>query len=372
VVNDVRTAEPTLTSDEALEAPDLVTASVTLPPDRYPTPEARVGFYRRVTERVGAIPTVNTMSIASVLPLSGAVERRLEMEGERRAPRETGPSVWTAAIDVDYFQTLGLPMTRGREFDLGDGAPGQQTAVVNQRFAEMFFAHADPIGRRVGLSAVTEPQKEVMWLTIVGISPTVRQRGGAPDPLVYLPLRAVAPPTVSLLIRATGDLAHVTPLLREEMRVLDPALPLYRVLTMPQVVDQQAWVRRMSSGILRFLTLVALGLAVVGLYAVMSHAVAQRTQELGLRMALGAQPRQLGRLILVRALGHVAAGLVAGIVCTLAWDAAFFSGRVDARFADPNVLVPVALLLTLVTILACAVPVRRATRLNPVVALRQE
>ena len=373
VVIDVRTSPPPLRSDTALDTPDLVTASITLPPDKYPTPADRVAFYRLARERIGLLPGVKAVSIASQLPLTGAVEKRLELAGQARSAGDTPPSVWTTAIDVDYFRALGLAMTRGREFSAQDGSSEQASAVVNQRFADMFFANDDPIGSRIRLLSTTDSEPNAPWLTIVGVSESVRQRGqSTPEPVVYLPLGAVAPQTAAFLLRTGGDLSALTSLLRDEVRAIDPGLPLYRLLTMPRVIDEADWVRLMSSSIVRFLTLVAVGLAVVGLYAVTSHAVAQRRQEIGVRIALGAQPRQVGRLILVRALRHVVLGLAGGVLCTMLWDAAFFSGRVDVRFAAPGVLGPVTLLLALITLAACVVPLRRATGLDPVAALRQE
>ncbi len=383
VVINLRTSTPEVPSDRALNIPALVTASITLPADKYRTPEQRADFYSRLSERIAAVPGVVSASVASALPLRGAAERQLDIEGRSRGAGETGPAVWTIGVGTRYFETLGLPLPRGREFSDRDGRAGQEHVIVNQRFADMFFDREDPIGRRIRLTAPApagtaataqpSPASDAPWLTIVGVAPSVRQRpGSSPDPLVYMPLRATPPPTTALVVRSTGEPGAITRRLREAVSSLDPQLPLYRVMTMERAIDEVEWVGRVSVRMITSLTLIALGLSIVGLYAVTAHAVGQRTQEIGVRMALGARPGEVRRLILRRALIQVAIGLVAGIACTMAWDAAFFSGRADLRFAAPDVLIPVASLLALITFAACVVPARRATRIDPVEALRSE
>jgi putative ABC transport system permease protein len=160
--------------------------------------------------------------------------------------------------------------------------------------------------------------------------------------------------------------------LRREAMAVDPDLPLYRVMTMSQVIQEAQWNGRVSHRLITALTIIALGLAVIGLYAVTAHAVGLRTHEIGVRVTLGARPGQVRTLILRRAIIQVALGLVFGIAGTIAWGAVFSTGRVDLSFAAPGILGPVAALLVVVTSVACLVPACRATRLNPVAALRQE
>jgi predicted lysophospholipase L1 biosynthesis ABC-type transport system permease subunit len=214
------------------------------------------------------------------------------------------------------------------------------------------------------------------WFTVVGVMPDIRHRANV-DPMVYLPLNETAPVTVSILVRTSGDQRTVVDRLREEMRRIDSNLPLYRVMTMAEVIDEVAWVGELSSRLARTLTIVALLLAVAGLYAVTANTVGLRSREIGLRMALGARTSQVRRLIVKRAAMQVSLGLVVGILCTMAWDAAFFSDRIARdpdvlRFASLPIVGPTAALLLLVTLIACVVPVRRATRLDPVTVLREE
>ena len=167
-------------------------------------------------------------------------------------------------------------------------------------------------------------------------------------------------------------MATLTAGLRGRVMEVDPNVPLYRVRTMKRALEDADWNRRLSAKLITALTLITLAFSVVGLYAVTAHGVSQRTQEIGIRMALGARPAEVRWLILKRAAFQVALGLAAGIAATAAWDGVFFSGTVELRFAQVDTFVSLAVVLTLVTVIACIVPVRRATRLDPVAALRQD
>jgi putative ABC transport system permease protein len=372
-VADIQTRGPELRSDATIDAADLLSASVTLPRGQYQAPDDRLGFYRTVYERLGAIAGVSSLSIGSALPRRGATEIRLRLEGVQDG---TDARVWTVSVGPRYFQTLGLSATVGREFVAADGLHGNGNVVVNQRFVELFSASKNPVGRRVRLSNPDASGIDGEWLTVVGVMPDIRHRDDV-DPMVYLPLNQTASATVSVLIRTSGDQSPIIQRLRDEMRRVDPNLPLYRVMTMPQAIDEVAWVGEMSSHLARTLTIAALLLAVAGLYAVTATTVGQRSREIGLRMALGAQAWQVRRLIIRRAAIQVGLGLVFGILCTMAWDAAFFNDRSArdpsiSRFASPAIVAPTAVLLAIVTLAACVVPVRRATRLDPVRVLRDE
>ena len=372
-VIDLRRSAPELVSDSTLRTTEILSASVTLPADKYPTPAARRDFLQRLMSRVEATPGVEAAALASQLPLRSAVEQRLELGGQPIGAGESGATVWTIAIGPEYFRTLSLPLLAGREFSSQDGLPGRAHALVNQRFAEMFFSGANAVGQRIRLHSPKGQDPNAEWLEIAGVSQSVRQGlNSIPDPIVYLPWQAAPPSTPVLVIRSRGRLEPVVAGLRESLRTLDSDLPLHNVKTMEQAIAEMEWVGQVSSGLIRLLTAIALALSIVGLYAVTAHSVGQRSQELGVRIALGAQPWQLRRLIVTRAVGQVALGLVFGILGTMAWDRLFFSGQSDRRFASAEVLSPVAVLLVVITIAACLVPVRRATRLNPVAVLRED
>lgn len=372
VVVSIQNNRPRMSSDAIVDTKDILTASITLPSAKYTTPDQRNDLYRRLEERFGGIAGVSALSVAAIVPTRGAAEQRLDVE--RRVPTDAtqAPAVWTVSVGPRYFDTLAVPLKKGKEFSEQDARSGGAYAIVNERFAEMHFPQDDPIGHRIRVSTPTAGS-EAPWREIIGVAQNIRQRTFAdPDPIVYLPFRSAPLTTASLLIRSHVDPATMTAALRREAMQVDPDLPLYRVMTMGQAIDKAQWNGRVSHRLIVMLTILALGLSVVGLYAVTAHAVGQRTQEIGIRMALGARPGQVRRLILSRAIAQVALGLVFGIAGTMAWGAAFSSGRIDLSFADPRVLVPLSVLLALVTFVACLVPARRATRLDPVAALRQE
>jgi putative ABC transport system permease protein len=275
-------------------------------------------------------------------------------------------------VSSDYFATLAVPVVQGREFDERDGQPGLEHAIVNRRFAALYFSAQDPMGRRLRLTSpdTTAPS----WLTIVGLADDIRQRAtpAEPEPIVYVPWRADAPATTFVLVRSGLDPATTTDLLRRAAMTVDAGLPLYRTTTLRQFVRDAQWNGRVSHQMIVMLTMLALGLALVGLYAVMSHTVTERTREIGLRMAIGASPEDVRRLILSRAAWQISLGLVAGVAGSVIWDAVFFSGRPDVRLTAWHVLLPVAGVLIATTAAACWLPLRRATRLDPSAALRQE
>jgi putative ABC transport system permease protein len=358
-------------NDPAIDMPRLLTMSVALPAQKYETAANRSAFYTRLDDRLRSIRSVNAAAVASALPLGGASTRELIVEG-RQAPNAAEPwTVRTMSIGPRYFETMGLVLYHGRSFDDRDGAGGYDNAIVNRRFVEMFFAESDPIGRRIQLRA--EGAGPAPWLTIVGISPSVRQRTlPEPDPIVYVPYRADPPASAAVIVHGPSKPAAIVPLLREVVREIDPDLPLYRIMTMEQAVKELRWNARTSHFLISVLTCIAVGLSAVGLYAAIAHAVAQRTREIGIRIAIGAQPGGLRWLVLRRAMLHVGAGLAFGLLCTILWERAFTDDSGLGSFSDPLSLIAAAAVLVVAGVAACLSPMHRVTRLDPVVALRCE
>jgi putative ABC transport system permease protein len=369
----LRLATPPLPSDRVLDTKDVITAAVTLPGDKYRTPDQRAEFYRQLDGRIRAIPAVSSASVASALPLMGAAEARLDLANRPRSDAKSQPFVRTVAIGPRYFETCGLALVRGRDFDEHDGTPGQAHAIVNERFVQQFLGDENAIGERIAVGPPTAANAAPTWLTIIGISQTVRQRPVAdPEPIVYLPFRGAPSANAVLLVRSRAETGALARQLREEVLALDAGLPLYRIRTMAQVIRDAQWNGRVAHMLVLVLTFIAATLSTIGLYAVTAHAVGQRTREIGVRMALGARPRQVMRLIIRRAVFQLALGFVTGIVCTTLWDWMFSTGRPGVVATDPQSLLIIAATLTLLAVIACFVPVRRATRLDPVAAIRQE
>ena len=213
-------------------------------------------------------------------------------------------------------------------------------------------------------------------MTIVGVAPTIRQimqpGDDTPDPVAYIPLRAQAPSFAILLIRAQRDAASLTTLARDEVRVIDPDLPLFGIQTMDQLLAQQRWAFRIFGTMFAIFALIALALSAVGLYAVTAYSVSQRTQEIGVRMALGAQPREVLWLILKRSIVQMAIGLSLGIAGAIGVSKLLASMLFQTGAKDPALLAAIVSLLIGVSTVACLWPARRATRLDPVSALRND
>ena len=208
-------------------------------------------------------------------------------------------------------------------------------------------------------------------VTIVGVAADIRQRPSSdPDPVVYLSYRTAPPPTVALMLRTNADPAALVPPLRDAVLTVDPNLPVYRIQTMADVVRDADWNRRLARELILFITAIAVALSTVGLYAVTAHGVGQRRQEIGVRMALGASPSTVVLIVVRRVLVQLAFGIVAGIGCTFVWQRMFGSPGSDADAFRPDILVIVVALLAFAAVIACFVPARRASHLDPVAAIR--
>jgi predicted permease len=362
---------PPVATDAVINTRDVLAASVALPIERYRSTEQRTVFYRRLVDEFAKLPEVASVSISSTIPLRGAPEQRIEVAGQTSQSGTTPPAVRVVSIDRAYFSTLGVALERGEGFDITTSASDVIPAIVSRRFAAMFFGDRDAIGQRLRL-VPRAPDPERRWASIVAIAPDIRYRPFPdPEPVVYVPLEINPPASASVLVRSRSETGTAAAL-RAAAVAIDPQLPLQRIMTMGDVVHEAEWNGRLSARFLTTLTLIGLGLVLAGLYAVTAHAVRQRRRELAIRLALGAQATHVGRSVVVRACGQVALGLFAGIICTMIWDAVLFSGGVNPRFAQPDVLVPVAVILVVVMLVASAVPAVRAARLDPGSILREE
>jgi putative ABC transport system permease protein len=360
-------------ADSIVDAARIVAMPLSLPTEKYRTAEQRTAAYQRLEQRLDAIPDVSSTAFANVVPFGGGPSRQMSVDGRRQLPGESQPIVSYVTIRGRYFDTLGLRLLRGRTFTDRDDLPGSEGAIVNQRLATMFFPDTDPIGRRICLTvpnaAATLPPA---CATIVGVSPTVRQQYFQEiDPVVYVPARTDAS-ALTLVVASRSAPDAVAPLIRAEVSALDEEIALNHVLPLDQAMTGSRWGHRVFGGMLTAFALVGLLLGAVGLYGVTAFAVVQRTQEIGVRMALGARSRTIVWLFVRRASLPVGFGIAVGLAGALA------IGRLLQRFliqtspTDPTVLVGIALLLAAVSLAAAFFPARRATSLDPLAALRYE
>jgi predicted permease len=372
VVDGFRGDRANAQSDFPLDSAPLLSMWVTLPGNQYPSPESRNAFYDQITEQFAALQGVSSVSVASVLPRVSAPVMQFEIAGQA-PPDRAAPAVVTVNADDRYFATLGMTLSRGRAFTPVDGTPGQESAIVNQRFVDMFLGTREPIGQliRVGRSGtiVSGP-----WARIVGVSPTLRQRpfGRDPDPVIYLPHRAAPSATAAIMVRGVATPDALAAAVREQLHRLDPDLPLYRVMSLQRAIDEAGWNGRMASVVVQNIGAIALLMALVGLYAVTAHAVHWWRPEIGLRIALGSPARDIAWIVLRRAFMQLTFGLVLGLGLTYAFDRSFTDAADPFRLTDARVIVPLIGVIAMVALAACAIPTRRAMHIDPVVALRAE
>jgi predicted permease len=370
----LRVTAPTLPSDSIFDRTDIVTAALALPAARYPSTTERSALYDALLDRLRGRASITAASIASALPSSGGDARVVTIEGKGAADDSVNRTVLAISVTPDYFRVLGIPLLQGREFEISDGRPGEENVIVNEVLARAHFPAGGAIGRRIALAAPEESQRAIPgWVTIVGIAPAIRQgRGPLPDAIVYEPFPAGAPASASVIVRGEGDTATVVARLREAVQALDASLPIYRARTLARVRDDAVWNGRVSSRLFTFLTLIAVVLSAIGLYAVTAHGVSQQRQEIGIRVALGARPRQIVGRVLGRLVLRTLVGFAAGVLCTALWDWIFPTGAAAVRSTDPLSLAITGAVLLGVVALAAIVPSRRASRVDPLAALRVE
>jgi putative ABC transport system permease protein len=360
-------------ADRVVDASHVMAMPLTLPRPKYQTPEQRTAFYRRLQERVDEIRGVSSAAFASVVPFAGGPTRHLTIDGRPSGTDTSLPTVSYVTIRARYFETLGLELVRGRAFVETDLMPGHESAIVNQRFVGLFSSNEDPIGRRICLTtsnaSVTTPPA---CATIVGVSPTVRQQYFQEiDPVVYVPHGADSA-DVMLLVRSDSAANTLAAAIRADVFALDPDLSLNAIRPLEEYMTQSRWGHRVFGGMLTVFALVGLVLAAVGLYAVTAFSATQRTHEIGVRMALGAQPGSVVWVLVQRASLPVGIGLAVGLVGALGLGRLLKSLLIQTTPTDPATLVGIAVLLAAVSAAACWFPAWRATRLDPVAALRHE
>ena len=364
-------------SDLGIPTEHMMTMRLSLPSPKYRTPETRMAFYDRLAPRLTALAGVESVAITTNVPGFGAGQRRIEIEGRPIPPRwEDRPEISMSTVSPTFFETAGVNIVRGRSFTETDGAPGSEVMIVNQRFAAEHFAGEDPIGRRIRFPVETPVagQPEPKWRTIVGISRTIPngpRDDRSPASFAYTPLRLEPPNGPALLVRSRLDPAAVMNAVRREVQAVDPDQPVFTVQTLEQMQAQSTWPYRVFGSLFAIFALIALVLSAVGLYAVMAYSVTQRTQEIGVRMALGANSSRVMWLVMKRGLLQLAIGLMLGLA------GAFGLSRVLTTLlvagvppTDPVTFAAITLLLSAVALAACLVPARRATRVDPLIALR--
>ena len=365
--------------DIGIDTSRLVATGMIIPATKYAGWEDRTRFLQRIDEHFATVSAIEAASTASAIPFGGGAVRRLEVDGRAATPGERLPEVTMLSVGSRYFDVIGVRLLRGRVFTSEDGGPGRQIAIVNQRLVDQYFKGQDPIGRTIRLSQdVTGGTEKPEWLTVVGLVPNVRQRNNnqerEPDPIAYITHRQNTgmARAANVLARTRSDPAQATKILREAMMGVDPDQALATPRTMDEALAQNRWLLRVFTTMFSIFAVMALVLAAVGLYAVTAYAVTQHTRDIGVRMVLGAQPGQVIWLFLRRSIVQLAIGLTIGVAAAFGLGQVLQSFLVQTSARDPLTLIAIVVLLTLVAFAASVGPARRATRLDPLHALRHE
>jgi putative ABC transport system permease protein len=348
-----------LAVDPGFTAAGVLTVQFALPDGRYEKDEARHAFYARAFERIEALPLVETVGAAMVTPLSGNNWTAPLQRVDRPVPAgERPPEVGWQLASQGYFHALRIPLRAGRLFDDRD-AKGPAAVVISEATAARFFAGEDPVGRRISLGDTTAE--------IVGVVGNIRRASLTDEPRadLYFPFERVMSPSTTLFLRVNGDPLESLAAVRAVVRELEPHAVLYETRTMLQIAEESAAAVRLAMRLLVCFATMALLLAAVGVYATMSYRVRLRTRELGTRLALGARPGDITRLVLKQAAGIMAAGLGMGIAAALVFARMLSSLLFGVTPWDPPALAAAATLLGAATLLASYLPARRAAHVDP-------
>jgi putative ABC transport system permease protein len=358
--------------DPGFNPKNILTMRYMLNDAKYPAPDSRVHFEEQLLMRLGSVAGVDSVAVVSNLPMQGASNWRFEIEGQPPVEKEKRPTESGIIISPDYFRVLGIDVLRGRAFNSSDGLPGKTAVIVNQRFATKYWPKEEAVGKRIRL---TRDSGEQPWLTVLGVCPNIRQGDFTKtekEAVMYVPYRQDAADGVAIMARSKVPPASLTSSFRKEVQDLDSNLPLFRANTLTDSFAEQRWGFRVFGTLFAVFALIALVLSSVGIYAVMSYAVSQRTQEIGIRMALGASAGSVLRLVLSLGAKQLAIGLVAGLALAFGVTRVLASLLVQITPTDPATFASIVLLLVAVAFIACWIPARRAMHVDPLVALRYE
>jgi putative ABC transport system permease protein len=349
--------------DPGYRPQQLLTAQIVLPEKTYGKKELQTAFVDRFLERVGALPGVESAAITNSLPLDYNILLSVQFAS---GPSSSDQRAYCRSITPDYFRAMSIAIAAGRPFEPADSARGG-AAIVNQAFVRKYFPNQDPVGRTLRFGPVKSA-------AIVGVAADVKNRAldAKADEEIYLPFAQMPGIFLNVAVRARTEPAPLIARVRAELRAIDPQQPLSRVLTMEQILDSQVAPRRFQTTLLGALAAIALLLAMVGIYGVVAYSVSLRTREIGIRMALGARPNIVLKLVLAGGMWPVAVGICAGVPAALAATRALESWLYGVRGTDPATYAGVAALMLAVPLAASYFPGRRAAAIDPLAALRDE
>ena len=358
--------------DAGFKPEGVLTMDVALPGSKYRRPEKRAEFFDALLDRVRAIPGVHSAGINSGLPLRGNNwGRSLTVEGFPVLSVGEAPVINHCVISSDYFSAMGISLLKGRDFDQRDSFKAPKVTIIDERLAREYWPGEDPLGKRIRFGP---PEDNEPWHTIVGVVGEVKhdRLDASTRKSVYLPYAQTPVGGLSIVIRTEGKPEKLIAAARAQVRELDPDLPVTRIMPMTDVISRSVWQPRLYTALFGVFAGVALILATVGIYGVMSYAVEQRTREIGLRMALGAQRNDVLKLVVGHGILVAAIGIAVGLGAAAALTRLMSSLLFEVSATDPMTFAVVSALLAGVALGACFIPARRATKVDPMIALRYE
>jgi putative ABC transport system permease protein len=357
--------------DPGFRSDHLLTMQIELPTDsRYRTRLEQSQFFYKVQKEIERVPGVLASGLVECLPLDEEDEKRVfEIEGRPPDPSGQGQQAEYRRTSTGYFKAMGIPLLEGREFDEHDGAEVPPVAVIDITLAGRYWTGENPVGKRLLIrDGVTGPTE------IIGVVGSVKHFGLSQEvqPMIYVPFRQRPVPRMSLVVRTTMEPGSLTRPIKEAVWRVDKDQPVYKVRPMDELVSHSMAPQRLTLLLLGAFSLLATLLASVGTYGVMSYSVSQRTRDIGIRMAIGAESGHVRTMVLRQGLSMILAGIGMGFVASLGLSRFLSSLLYEVKTTDLPTYLAAVLLLVGVALLACFLPARRATRVDPVVALRYE
>jgi putative ABC transport system permease protein len=367
----LKTFRNLMSLEKGFDPSGVLTLEISPPKSKYSDRKQRAGFYQRIIESIGNVPGVLSVGGANHIPLASKQGRMilpLFVEGRQTA------NMWQSSgdyrvISPDYFRAMGMTLLKGRAFSNQDGEASQPVVIINEAVARQLFPNEDPIGKRLLIANAKGKPHE-----IIGIVADIRNWGlmQPPAPEFYLNYQQAAPPFLGLAVRTKGDPRQVVADVRRAIWAVDSDQPLYNVMTMEQALSDSISKQRFSMLMLAIFAVVAFVLAAIGIYGIASYSVTQRTHEIGVRMALGAKSGDVVKTIVRQGILLILVGIASGLLIAFALTRVLSGLLYAVRPTDPAVFAGAAVLLALVALVACYLPARRATRVDPMIALRYE
>ena len=371
----LRTFQHLQAVDPGFDPRNLLTMEIAAGGTAYPSGPQRIRFFEQLRPRLESLPGVESVSFINHLPVNGDIwTLGITVAGREAPPPGQGPSAAYRVVQPGYFSTMKAPLTRGRDFSAHDGPGSTPVVIINESLARHFWTGQDPLGQRIALNG---RGPNPAWMTVVGVVKDIVQTDwtAKPQDEIYLPHAQSAAQQFSymtLLLRANGDPQQLARAVESAVYALDKDVPVSRVETMEQVIGDKLWRGRLSMVLLGTFAAIALALAALGIYGIISFTVSQRTNEIGVRMALGARGEDVLGMILRNGLSIVIAGVAAGLAGAIALTRVLATLLYGVTPTDPLTFAAVSAVLIVVAVVACAIPALRAARVDPIIALRYE